>query len=211
MRQGLVSQATHFELAQFIKPGPVHKPEFTRRRHLQQTAAAHSWWEGQADVQGKSKEGDRGKFMSQRLPTSMRSSPSPPQRQGAAGGTRGPRPVCSSPGPGSPTQKHCGGSTWWQRQLSSPVLPVWTTTTLAQAQVAWTKAWHKSLIFLNPLFHCYTKPSVLQCAALRKRLEAFERQVAGIRLFILDEVKSMRRCSWRDAIFKSIFAKYIEY
>lgn len=28
--------------------------------------------------------------MSQRLPTSMRSSPSPPQRQGAAGGTRGP-------------------------------------------------------------------------------------------------------------------------
>lgn len=55
MHQGPVSQATQFELAQFIKPGPVHKPEFTWRRHLQQTAAAHSWWEGQADVQGKSK------------------------------------------------------------------------------------------------------------------------------------------------------------
>ncbi len=56
-----VSQATWLELAQFIKPGPVHRPEFTRWRHLQQTAATHSWWEGQADVQGQSKEG-RGKF-----------------------------------------------------------------------------------------------------------------------------------------------------
>lgn len=55
MHQDPVSQATQFELAQFIKPRPVHKPEFTWRRHLQQTAAAHSWWEGQADVQGKSK------------------------------------------------------------------------------------------------------------------------------------------------------------
>lgn len=35
----------------------------------------------------KIKGRDRGKFMSQRLPTSMRSSPSPPQRQGAAGGS----------------------------------------------------------------------------------------------------------------------------
>lgn len=55
MHQGAVSLVTQFELAQFIKLGPVHKPEFTRRGHLQQTAAAHSWWEGQADVQGKSK------------------------------------------------------------------------------------------------------------------------------------------------------------
>lgn len=62
MHQGPVSQATQFELAQFIKPGPVHKPEFTRRRHLQQTAAAHSWWEGQADVQGKSK-GETGESL----------------------------------------------------------------------------------------------------------------------------------------------------
>lgn len=62
MHQGLVSQATQFELAQFIKPGPVHKTEFTRRRHLQQTAAAHSWWEGQADVQGKSK-GETGESL----------------------------------------------------------------------------------------------------------------------------------------------------
>lgn len=46
MHQDPVSQATQSELAQFIKPGLVHKPEFTRRRHLQQTAAAHSWWEG---------------------------------------------------------------------------------------------------------------------------------------------------------------------
>lgn len=62
MHQGPVSLATHFELAQFIKPGPVHKPEFTRRRHLQQTAAAHSWWENQADVQGKSK-GETGESL----------------------------------------------------------------------------------------------------------------------------------------------------
>lgn len=62
MHQSPVSRATQFELAQFIKPGPVHKLEFTRRRHLQQTAAAHSWWEGQADVQGKSK-GETGESL----------------------------------------------------------------------------------------------------------------------------------------------------
>lgn len=62
MHQGPVSLATHFEFAQFIKPGPVHNPEFTRRRHLQQTAAAHSWWESQADVQGKSK-GETGESL----------------------------------------------------------------------------------------------------------------------------------------------------
>lgn len=57
-----VSQATWLELAQFIKPGPVHRPEFTRWRHLQQTAATHSWWEGQADVQGQSK-GEAGESL----------------------------------------------------------------------------------------------------------------------------------------------------
>lgn len=62
MHQSLVSQATQFELAQFIKPGPVRRPGFTRWRHLHQTAAAHSWWEGQADVQGKSK-GETGESL----------------------------------------------------------------------------------------------------------------------------------------------------
>lgn len=42
--------------------------------------------------------------------------------------------------------------------------------------------------FLKPFFHCYTKPSVLQCATFRERLEAFERQAPEIRLFIFDEV-----------------------
>lgn len=62
MHQSPVSWATQFELAQLIKPRPVHKLEFTQRSHLQQTAAVHSWWEGQADVQGKSK-GETGESL----------------------------------------------------------------------------------------------------------------------------------------------------
>jgi len=62
MHRRRVSRAAWLELAQFIKPGPVHRPEFTRWRHLQQTAATHSWWEGQADVQGQSK-GEAGESL----------------------------------------------------------------------------------------------------------------------------------------------------
>lgn len=117
MHQAHVSQATQFELAQFIKPGPVHKLEFTRRRHLQQTAAAHSWWEGQADVQGKSK-GETGE--------SLRASVCQPQWEAL-------HPLLKDrvqlaelaalsclgfPWFSLSHSKHCKDSTCWQYQLS---------------------------------------------------------------------------------------------
>lgn len=54
-----VSRKYRLGWAQFIKPGPV-------QRHSQHTAASHSWWEGQADVQGQSKREARKKFTRRR-------------------------------------------------------------------------------------------------------------------------------------------------
>lgn len=71
MRQGPVSQATRFGSAQFIKPGPVRK----LRVHTARTLAANSCCTflmgGPGRCPRKIKGRDRGKFMSQRLPTSM--------------------------------------------------------------------------------------------------------------------------------------------
>lgn len=115
--QGPVSQATQFELAQFIKPGPVHKPEFTRRRHLQQTAAAHSWWEGQADVQGKSK-GETGESLWASVCQPQWEALHPLLKDRVQLAELVALSCLQLPWFSLSHSKHCNNSTWWQCQLS---------------------------------------------------------------------------------------------
>lgn len=198
--RALPSRATRFELAQFIKPRPVHEPRVhTAKTHSQQNSCC-TFLDGRA--RQMSKENQRREDEGESLWGSVcqpqwEAPPSPPQRQAAAGGTR--RPVLfagfswslAPPHEGREKQntnahthtQHCCGSRRWQRHLSSPSarclnrkLSPSGTSTSSRTRKRRRRRRNRNRncdVFNPPCFLCDMTPNVWQCEATA--LEAFTR------------------------------------
>lgn len=103
MHQGPVSQATQFQLAQFIKPGPVHKPEFTRAKTLAANSCCTFLMGGPRQMSKENQRERQGKVYEPAF-ANLNEKPSiPSSKTGCSWRNSWPCPVWGSPGSLSPT------------------------------------------------------------------------------------------------------------